>query len=79
MAKYKPYDLTEAKMIPLSYADQIIEGPFEYAPNDIVESHLDLSVYDARSNDATGRLAYDPRVLLKIVLYGYYLWPGISW
>lgn len=73
MAKYKPYDLTQTKMIPLSYADQIVEGSFEYAVNDIIESHLDLSVFDARyANDATGRLAYDPRVLLKIVVYGYY-------
>lgn len=73
MAKYKPYELTQTKMIPLSYADQVIEGSFEYALNDIVESHLDLSVFDARyRNDATGRLAYDPRILLKVVLYGYY-------
>lgn len=73
MAEYKPYDLTQTKMIPLSYADQVIEGSFEYALNDIVESHLDLSVFDARyCNDATGRLAYDPRILLKVVLYGYY-------
>jgi len=35
--------------------------------------HLDLTVFDARySNDQTGRPAYDPRVLLKVVLYGYY-------
>lgn len=73
MAKYKPYDLNQAKMIPLSYADQVLPGSFEFALNDIVESHLDLSVFDARYvNDATGRRAYDPRVLLKIVIYGYY-------
>jgi transposase len=73
MAKYKPYDLNQAKLIPISYADQIMEGSFEYALNDIIEHHLDLSVFDARyANDTTGRLAYDPRVLLKIVVYGYY-------
>jgi hypothetical protein len=71
MARYKPYDLNQTKMIPLSYADQIIEGSFEYALNEIVEDHLDLSVFDHRyHNDATGRLAYDPKVLLKILLYG---------
>jgi len=73
MARYKPYDLNQTKMIPLSYADQIIEGSFEFALNEIVEEHLDLSAFDHRyHNDATGRLAYDPKVLLKIVLYGYY-------
>lgn len=73
MARYKPYDLNQAKMIPLSYADQILEGSFEYALSEIVEAHLDLSIFDHRyANDETGRLAYDPRLLLKIVLYGYY-------
>jgi transposase len=46
---------------------------FEHALNEIVEEHLDLSVFDKRyANDDTGRPAYDPRVLLKVVLYGYY-------
>jgi transposase len=73
MARYKPYDLKQAKMIPLSYADQIVPGSFEYALDNIVEEHLDLGVFDRRyRNDQTGRLAYDPKVMLKIVLYGYY-------
>ena len=73
MARYKPYDLHQAKMIPLSYADQIVEGSFEHALNEIVEGHLDLSVFEKRyANEETGRPAYDPRVLLKVVLYGYY-------
>ena len=72
MARYKPYNLKQDKMIPLSYADQIVPGSFEYALNEIVEEHLDLSVFERRyCNDDTGRLAYDPKVLLKIVLYGY--------
>jgi transposase len=73
MARYKPYDLKQGKMIALSYADQIVPGSFEYALDDIVENHLDLSIFDKRyRNDRTGRLAYDPKVMLKIVLYGYY-------
>src|SRR3954470_17906987 len=73
MARYKPYDLHQSKMIPLSYADQVVEGSFEHALNEIVEEHLDLSVFEKRyANDETGRPAYDPRILLKVVLYGYY-------
>jgi transposase len=73
MARYKPYDLNQTKMIPLSYADQIVEGSFEYALNEIVEEQLDLSVFEHRyRNDATGRSAYDPKVLLKVVLCDYY-------
>src|SRR4051812_14808472 len=73
MARYKAYDLNQAKMIPISYSDQIVLGSFEHALNEIAEEHLDLSAFEQRyANDATGRLAYDPKVLLKIVLYGYY-------
>lgn len=73
MPKFKPYDLNQSKMIPLSYADQIVEGSFEHALNEIVEQHLDLSIFDKRyANDDTGRPAYDPKILLKVVLYGYY-------
>jgi len=73
MARYKPYDLNQAKLIPLSYADQVVEGSFEHALNEIVEEHLDLSAFEKRyANDETGRPAYDPRILLKVVLYGYY-------
>src|SRR5574341_2358805 len=72
MARYKPYNLQQDKMIPLSYADQIVPGSFEHALNEIVEEHLHLTVFEQRyRNDETGRLAYDPKVLLKIVLYGY--------
>ena len=48
MARYKPYDLNQAKMIPISYADQVVEGSFEHALNEIVEEHLDLTVFDQR-------------------------------
>lgn len=40
--------------------------------NEIVGQHIDLTVCRPYANDETGRLAYDPAVLLKIVLYGYY-------
>jgi len=44
MARYKPYDLNQTKMIAVSYADQVVEGSFEHALNEIVEQHLDLTV-----------------------------------
>lgn len=73
MARYKPYDVDQDKFIPVSFRDQILPGSFEHALNEIVEKHIDLSPFEARyGNDDTGRLALDPAVLLKIVLYGYY-------
>ncbi len=73
MARYQPYDVQQDKFIPVSFRDQILPGSFEYFLNEIVGEHIDLTPFAARyANDATGRLAYDPSVLLKIVLYGYY-------
>jgi transposase len=73
MARYQPYDLNQDKFIPLSFREQILPGSFEYALCEIVDSHIDLSPFESRyANDDTGRLAYDPAVLLKIVLFGYY-------
>ena len=73
MARYKPCDVHQDKFIPVSFRDQILPGSFEYSLNEIVDQHIDLSPFAARyTNDETGRLAYDPSVLLKIVLYGYY-------
>jgi transposase len=73
MARDKPYDVDQGKFIPVSFPDQILPGSFEYALNEIVEEHIELTPFEARyTNEETGRLAYDPAVLLKIVLYGYY-------
>jgi transposase len=73
MARYQPYDVNQDKLIPVCYRDQILPGSFEHALSEIVDQHIDLTPFEARyTNDETGRLAYDPAVLLKIVLYGYY-------
>jgi hypothetical protein len=62
MARCKAYDLNQAKMIPLSYADQIVEGSFEHALNEVVEEHLDLTVFEKRyANDETGLPGVRPR------------------
>lgn len=73
MARYKPYDVDQGKFTPVSFDRQILPGRFEYVLNELVEHHIDLSLFAQRyHNDETGRLAYDPAVLLKIVVFGYY-------
>ena len=65
MARYKPYDVSQGKFIPVSFHNQILPGSFEYSLNEIVDRHIDLTLFEARyRNDDTGRLAYDPSVLL---------------
>jgi hypothetical protein len=50
-------------------ADQIQPGTFEFALDHLVDHDLDLSTLDTKfRNDEVGASAYDPRVMLKIVL-----------
>jgi Transposase and inactivated derivatives len=72
MARYKEYSYDQGKLVPISFHKQIIPGSFEFALNDIVDNVLDLSVFEGRfCNDETGAPAYNPRILLKIILYAY--------
>jgi len=72
MAKYKRYDYSQNVLIPVSYHEQLMPGTLEFAIHTLVDSRIDLSIFEDRyNNDETGRRAYDPKVLLKVVLFGY--------
>ena len=72
MAKYKPYDYSQNLLIPISLQKQLIPGTLEFAIHTLVEERMDLSVFDGKyQNDETGRRAYDPKILLKVVLLAY--------
>jgi transposase len=72
MAKYKRYDYSQSVLIPVSLQEQLVPGTLEFAIHTLVESRMDMSVFDANyQNDETGRSAYDPKILLKVVLLGY--------
>jgi transposase len=59
-------------MIPISLEHQLIPGTLEFAIHTLLEDHMDISVFEDRyNNDETGRWAYDPKVLLKVVLFAY--------
>ena len=71
MARYKPVD-RNPRLLPVVLSEQIQPGSFEFALDHLVDHELDLSALDARfSNDEVGASAYDPRVMLKIVLLAY--------
>lgn len=60
------------KMIPVDFERQGLPGSFEFALCHLVDGELDLSGLRERfRNDASGAPAFDPAVLLKIVLLGY--------
>jgi transposase len=71
MPRYKPVH-RDPLLLPVVLADQVQPGTFEFALDHLVDHELDLSGLDARfRNDTTGASAYDPRVMLKIVLLAY--------
>jgi hypothetical protein len=60
------------KMIPVDFERQVLPGTFEFALCHLVDHELDLSSLRSRyRNDAAGASAFDPAVLLKIVLLAY--------
>jgi transposase len=72
MPRYKEYDYRQSKILPVSFDRQILPGTFEESLAYLVDEELDLSVFDERySNDETGRPAYDPAILLKVILLAY--------
>jgi len=72
VARYKPYSYSQGKFIPIHFEQQILPGTFEYSLNHLVDHELDLSIFDERyRNEETGATAYDPKILLKIILFAY--------
>ena len=72
MAKYKHYDSSQSMLIPVFFEDQLIPGTLEFAIHTLVETRMDMSIFDDNyRNDETGRRAYDPKILLKVVLFAY--------
>jgi transposase len=72
VARYKSYSYAQGKFIPVHFEKQILPGTFEYSLNHLVDHELDLTIFDERyRNEETGATAYDPRILLKIILFAY--------
>ncbi len=72
MAKFKPCNEDQLVMLPISLQDQLVPGTLEHTISQLVEKHIDLSVFDARyNNDETGATAIHPKILLKVILLAY--------
>ena len=71
MARYKPQN-RNSLLLPVVLSEQILPGSVAFALDYLVDHELDLSAMDAKfQNDEVGASAYDPRVMLKIVLLAY--------
>jgi len=72
MAKFKPCNEDQLVMLPISLQDQLVPGTLEHTISQLVDKHIDLSVFDARyNNDETGAAAIHPKILLKVILLAY--------
>lgn len=72
MARYKDRSRAQGLMMPINLENQIVPGTFEHTIDYLVDNEIDLSVFEHRyKNDETGAPAYDPAVLLKVILLGY--------
>lgn len=72
MARYKPYSQEQIVMVPVLLQQQLEPGTLEHTIHELVEKHIDMSVFEARyQNDRTGAKAIDPKVLLKVILFAY--------
>ena len=72
MARYKTYDYRQRVLLPVSLEDQLMPCTLEFAIHSLVEKRLDMAIFEGKyRNDETGRAAYDPKILLKVVLLAY--------
>jgi transposase len=72
MARYKDYSYTQGIMIPVDFTQQILPGTLEHTIHWLVENRIDMTGLEKKyKNDDTGAPAYDPRIVLKIVLLAY--------
>ena len=70
MPRVKHYNSDQAAMVVINYQEQLQPGTFERAVHYLIEHKLDLTVFHPRyRNEDTGRRAYDPAILLKIILF----------
>jgi transposase len=72
MAKFKPLNENQLVMLPISLQDQLVPDTLEHTISELVDKHIDLSVFDERyNNDETGATAIHPKLLLKVILLAY--------
>lgn len=69
---FKDANYHQGAFIAISQEDQIQTGTFEYAIQHLIDNKLDLHIFNNRyKNMKGGAAAYNPAVLLKIVLLAY--------
>jgi len=72
MARYRSYSYKQDQLVMLNPERELESGTLEHAIHYIIEERINGSIFlNDYNNDETGRPAYDPKILLKIILLGY--------
>lgn len=71
MPRFRKTNFTQHMLVPIELQEQLMPGTMEKTINDLID-RMDMKVFmDRYKNDETGAPAYDPRILLKIILFAY--------
>ena len=70
MPTYQPYSPDQAELLPAHVKDVLGADHLCFVVHEVVEA-CDLSAFEKQEEDAGGQRAYDPRMMLKIWLYGF--------
>ena len=72
MPNFKPHNYDQTAMIVVNFEEQLALDPFALTLHHLIENSIDLTVfYEKYNNDEGGRAAYNPSILLKIILFAY--------
>jgi transposase len=72
MPRYTENNQGQGRFLTVNLSEQLLPDTFEYKLNFLITEEIDLSELDSKyKNELTGAPTYDPRVLLKIILYAY--------
>ena len=72
MERYQATEKGQGLSLSVSLADHLVPGAFEHILAKLFDETINLCLFDRRyANDQTGATAIEPRILLKIMLYGY--------
>lgn len=70
MSNYQPYSPDQAELLPAHVKDVLCADHLCFLVHEVVES-FDLSGFENEAEDTGGQRAYDPRLMLKVWLYGF--------
>ena len=72
MPNFKPHNYDQSAMVVINFEEQLALDPFALTLHHLIDNHIDLSVfYEKYNNESGGRAAYNPSILLKIILFAY--------